>query len=152
RRRPMQRLLMGVLVGALVALTAGALIVRAQPGGPAALGELLHGTPTPTATIPLGGDTVFYEHGAPWGRLTVDGRTSPFGAAPQMGFLVRGRHTVVYQADPFPSLRCIISTPESAADTCPLDTAFTDMNGRPLNGRRAMDLGSTLVRLPADLR
>lgn len=149
RRRPMWRLLGVVIVGFLLLVTIIGTIATVNPGMPAALGELLHGTPPPTATIGLGGDIAYYENGAPWGKLTVDGRTVPIDAAPKPDFLDRGKHTLIYRADPFPALRCTISTPAAALDTCPLDATFARRFGQPLyKDTRAVDLGSTIARLP----
>ncbi|HEX8032465.1 MAG TPA: hypothetical protein VF510_01385 [Ktedonobacterales bacterium] len=148
---PARRLLMAALVGVLVLVTISGVIVTVNPGVPAALGDMLHGTPTPTATIVPGGNIAYYENGAPWGKLTVDGRSMPIENTPRTVFLGRGRHTLIYRADPFPSLHCTISTPAAASDTCPLDATFTSHLTHPI-GTRAVDLGSTLERLPAAQR
>lgn len=152
RSRPMRRLLGVALVGLLVLVTISGVIMTVNPGVPAALGAMLHGTPTLTATIGLGGNIAYYENGAPWGKLTVDGRSIPINATPKSNPLARGRHTLTYQADPFPPLRCTISTPAAASDTCPLDATFASRFGRPTYGARAVDLGSTIERLPAAQR
>lgn len=150
--RPVRRLLMVALVGLLVLVTISGVVVMANPGVPAALGEMLHGTPTPTATIGPGGDTAYYENGAPWGKLTVDNRTIPVDNTLKPDFLARGRHTLTYRADPFPALRCTITTPAAPSDTCPIDATFASRDGRPMYGNRVVDLGSTLDRLPAAQR
>lgn len=152
RGRPARRLLMAVLVGVLVLATISGVILAVNPRVPAALGEMFNGTPTPTETIGLGGNLAYYENGVPWGRLTLDGRSIPIDATPKPGVLARGRHTLIYRADPFPSLRCTISTPAAASDTCPIDTAFASRYGRPTYGGRAVNLGSTIDRLPAAQR
>jgi len=152
RRPPAQRWLTGLLAAACVLLTVGGLIVVTVPSAPATLGELLHGTPTPTATIALGGNLVFYVHSAPWGQLTIDGTPMSLPAALSESFLGRGRHMLDYHADPFPALHCRISTPAAASDTCPLDATFADPRGQPMGARRAVDLGATLERLPAEPR
>lgn len=151
RGQRVQRVLMAVLVGVLVLVTLSGVIVTVNPGVPATLGEMLYGTPTPTATLAPGSNLVYYENGAPWGKLTLDGHSIPIDATPKSGAISRGRHTLTYRADPFPPLRCTISTPAAASDTCPLDAAFASRYGRPLFGDavRAVNLGSTLERLPA---
>ncbi len=152
RRRPMRRLLGVALVGLLVLVTISGVIVTVNPGMPGALSEMLHGTPTPTATIGPGGDIAYYENGAPWGKLTVDNRTITLDNTLKPDFLARGRHTLTYRADPFPALRCIITTPAAASDTCPIDATFASRMGRQMNGNRVVDLGSTVDRLPAAQR
>ncbi|MGZ3673717.1 MAG: hypothetical protein ACXVCO_05360 [Ktedonobacterales bacterium] len=148
---PARRLLGMVLVGVLVLVTVSGVIVTVNPRVPAALGEMLHGTPTPTATIEPGGNIAYYENGVPWGKLTLDGRSMPIDGTLKSVFLGRGRHTLLYRADPFPSLHCTISTPAAASDTCPLDTTFTNRLPHAI-GNRAVDLGSTIERLPAAQR
>ncbi len=151
RRRPMRRLLGVALVGLLVLVTISGVIVTVNPGVPGALGELLHGTPTPTATIGPGGDMAYYINSAPWGKLTIDNRSIPLDATIKPDFLARGRHTLAYRADPFPALHCTITTP-AASDTCPL-AVFASGIGQPMSAdTRVVDLGSTIDRLPAAQR
>ncbi|HEX8032466.1 MAG TPA: hypothetical protein VF510_01390, partial [Ktedonobacterales bacterium] len=154
RSRPMRRIFGAVLVGVLVLVlvTISGMIVTVNPRVPAALGEILHGAPTPTATIGPSGNIAYYENGAPWGKLTVDSRPIPIDRTPKPDFLTRGRHTLIYRADPFPALRCTISTPAAASDTCPLDATGASRFGQPGSGARAVDLGSTIERLPAAQR
>src|SRR5262249_46360597 len=150
RRPPTQRWLTGLLAAALVLVTVGGLIQVTVTNVPASLGELLHDTPTPTPTIAPGGNVVFYVPSARWGKWTVDGKLALIPASLSESFLDRGRHTLQYHADPSPPLRCTISTPAAASDTCPLDTAFTDAHSLPLGARRVVDLGATLDRLPEE--
>jgi hypothetical protein len=96
----------------------------------------------------------------PWGTLRLDGQSAatlgislapriPDEAAP--AFTLRaGQHTLEYTAEPFPALRCQISQPASASDTCPL---FDPPPKYPLqnqNGSRILDVGATLDHLPTD--
>ena len=152
RKWSARRVLMVALVVVLVLLTISCVIVTVNPRVPVALGEILHGTPTPTATIGPGGNFAYYENGAPWGKLALDGRSIPIDVTPTLHLLDRGRHTLTYLADPFPPLHCAISTPAAASDTCPLDTTFANRFGRPTYGARVVDLGSTIERLPAAQR
>src|SRR5262249_17001898 len=96
RRPPTLRWLTVLLAAALVLLSVGGLILVTVPNTPASLGELLHGTPTPTPTIAPGGNLVFYVHSAPWGQLTVDGKLALIPASLSESFLDRGRHTLQY--------------------------------------------------------
>src|SRR5262249_7153625 len=115
--------------------------------------------PTPTATdpLPLGAGTVLVTDVVPWGNLRVDGkRITPPAARP--GPLLplpiafgRGRHRLEYQADPFPTLRCLFSVPAAAgSDTCPM---VRDGGIDPsLGDARLLDLGATPEALPTDQR
>ncbi len=150
RRRPIQRLLGMALVGLLVLVTISGVIVTVNPGVPGALGALLHGPPTPTATLEPTGGVAYFENGAPWGTLTIDNRTIPIGVKPNPLFLNPGRHTLTYRADPFPALRCTLTTPAAASDTCPLDAAAISRIGlTTITDTPVVDLRSTLDRLPA---
>jgi len=116
-------------------------------------------TQAPTPLVRLGPDSLQVLHSVPWGALRLDGESAatlgislapriPDEAAP--AFTLRaGQHTLEYTADPFPPLRCQISQPASARDTCPL---FDPPPKYPLqnqNGSRILDVGATLDRLPA---
>jgi len=85
-------------------------------------------TPEPLA---IGAGTVYLVHEVPWGMLTIDGHRQSLNQTalfPPAGIgqgqptivLSRGSHTLVYRADPFPVLRCIITAPSSPRDTCPI--------------------------------
>ncbi len=153
RRRPIQRLLGVALVVLLVLVTVSGVIVTVNPGVPRALGQMLQGPPTPTATIEPGDGIAYYENGAPWGKLTVDGRTIPIEVTPKPDILTPGRHTLIYRADPFPALRCTITTPAAASDTCPLDAALAKKLGETMvSDIHVVTLASTLDRLPAAQR
>jgi hypothetical protein len=115
--------------------------------------------PTRTPLVRLGPDSLQVLHSVPWGTLRLDGlsiATLDGALLPRVPdevvptFTLRaGQHTLEYTADPFPSLRCQISQPASASDTCPL---FDPPPKYPLqnqNGSRILDVGATLDRLPA---
>jgi hypothetical protein len=116
--------------------------------------------PTQTPLVRLGPDSVQVLHGVPWGALRLDGQSAAtlgISLAPRIpdesapAFTLRaGQHTLEYAADPFPPLRCQISQPASASDTCPL---FDPPPKYPLqnqNGSRILDVGATLDHLPAN--
>ncbi len=63
--------------------------------------------------------------------------------------LRKGQHTLEYTAEPFPPLRCQISQPASASDTCPLFDPPPKYPVQNQNGSRILDVGATLDRLPA---
>src|SRR5262249_47641471 len=63
----------------------------------------------------------------------------------------RGRHRLEYQADPFPTLRCLFSVPAAAgSDTCPMvPGGGIDPS---LGDARLLDLGAPPGALPTDQR
>lgn len=148
---------------ALVLAVAG-LLLSTQPNPREALGTLL-GIPSPTATapLPLGASVFFVAHRVPWGVLTIDGArndaldidiaeaqpSDPQGGSP--GFILgRGRHQVVYLAPPFAPLRCVVTVPAAAHDTCPLASPDETQSQQYISGAaRILDLGATLANLPA---
>ncbi|HST88767.1 MAG TPA: hypothetical protein VLJ14_10340 [Ktedonobacterales bacterium] len=160
RMRLSRRTLTG-LAAAVVAVLAIAGILLTKLGDPVGLARGLLNIPTPvpaaTATpIPLNQTWFYIENGIPWGVLTVDGRTVTqlFSSSPPAVVLPRGRHTLAYDAAPFPPLRCVASVPADAHDTCPLDSSFVKAQARfPVDlQRRALDLRADVAHLPADQR
>jgi hypothetical protein len=127
------------------------------------LAALLRG-PTPTATAQLvpGYDRFGWVHTVPWGRLVIDRQAGPdvrrTGAIGDVDSqlhatsfrLSRGVHTLEYHADLFPTLRCKVSVPPAAGDTCPLDPDTVDFLFPDAPSTRVLDLGATIERLPAE--
>src|SRR5690242_18531385 len=155
RMRPSRRTLTG-LAAAVVAVLAVAGILLSKLADPVGLagGLLRIATPTDLPPVPLDATWFYLESGIPWGVLTIDGHKRSdldTGTLATM-LLPRGRHTIAYDAAPFPELRCVASVPADAHDTCPLDRAFTPDTGAQLGLKRALDLGAVLDRLPADQR
>jgi hypothetical protein len=123
-RRPNRGALLGALAAVLVvALLAGAIFATRGPAG--VLGGGATPTPratvAPTPTLAPGADQITFVDTAPWGVLTINGRTveRPQEMAPDYT-LPRGHNVIVYSAPPFPTLRCIISVPATLEDTCTL--------------------------------
>jgi hypothetical protein len=116
-------------------------------------------TPKPTPLVRLGPDSLQVLHGVPWGTLRLDGQSAAtlgISLAPRIpdetapAFTLRkGQHTLEYTADPFPPLRCQISQPASASDTCPLFDPPPKYPVQNQNGSRILDVGATLDHLPA---
>lgn len=140
------------------------LLLATQPNPRATLDTLL-GIPSPTATAPLalGASIFFVAHRVPWGVLTIDGTRNdiadidiaesqpnePPTGSPDF-ILARGSHQVVYNAPPFAPLRCVVTVPAAAHDTCPLATPDETESQRYIVGAaRILDLGATLANLPA---
>jgi hypothetical protein len=63
--------------------------------------------------------------------------------------LPRGAHTLVYTAEPFPTVRCRISVPAASGDTCPLLAVPFDAT-RAMGSPRLMDAQATAEHLPPD--
>ena len=143
------RRLRAIVVAAAVLLVT-VLLLGSVPDSRAALAALLHlPTPAPTATLtPLAGQFTAV-NGVSWGVLRADGKVvSLYAAQTMFAFsLPRGRHTLEYRAEPFPVLRCVVSVPQAASDTCPLKTA-ADADVRILEGAgRYLDFRCTLRAL-----
>src|SRR5260221_9567256 len=137
-------------VVAAAALLVTVLLLGSVPDSRTSLATLLHlPTPAPTATLtPLAGQFTAV-NGVPWGVLRADGKVvSLYAAQSIFAFsLPRGRHTLEYRAEPFPVLRCVVSVPQAASDTCPLKTA-ADAEVRILEGAgRYLDFRCTLHAL-----
>jgi hypothetical protein len=77
-----------------------------------------------------------------------DEQVIPQGAA---FHLARGRHTLKYRADPFPTLACRVSVPASRDDTCPLAQGpYSDFSWivPDAPATRLLDLQAKIDRLP----
>ncbi|HEV8193679.1 MAG TPA: hypothetical protein VGP82_19670 [Ktedonobacterales bacterium] len=119
-------------------------------------------TPTPTALLVPGYDRFGWEHTVPWGKLIIDGHAGPdvrrtgvigdVDSQPRASSfrLSHGVHIVEFQAELFPTLRCKVSVPQSAADTCPLDRDTIDFLFPEAPLTRVLDLGATIERLPTN--
>lgn len=118
------RLTLSALCLALVASALVALLARGGVDAAPGWGPLFGlATATPSGPIPPGGDTFIVEDSVPWGALTVDGQRPQLIDQSGLGSgftLARGVHHLMYQARYFHTLRCVISVPQSAMDTCPL--------------------------------
>ena len=91
-----RRRITGLLATLAVLLAVGALILPAIPNLPSRAGELLNGTPTPTATLAPRANLIYLEHWVPWGRLTIDGAIIPNESLDVGRLLARGVHALGY--------------------------------------------------------
>ena len=126
--RRWRRPLIGALTLALVVSVAAGLFARSTSDPIGAIGNLLGiapASPTLLPTFTVAPANAFAAvHGVPWGVLTISGQR--MAAAETVGGyfqLTPGPHAVNYQAADFPTLRCVVSVPPSANDTCPLANA-----------------------------
>jgi hypothetical protein len=157
--RQARRLALTLLSAVMVALALVGLLALTQPDPWASVGAYLHlPTATPTPTIPLGGSIFFVQHEVPWGKLTVDGQPNTatdlaeaaYLSQTEFSFILsRGKHTVVYEAPPFTTLKCTVSVPASNQDTCPLAAPSAEGRQYVQGAARVIELGATLDRLPA---
>ncbi len=149
-----RRQLAGLTAAATVIL-AFIVIMAGLPPIHAAFGAFFP-PPTPTPTLGPGDNMVYVIDSVPWGSFSLDGRSTPLplpgnGNLPMI--MTRGAHTLVYRADPFPTLRCRLNVPPAPNDTCPLVTDSNVLNamGTDLGfGGRVIDLEATPNRLPSD--
>lgn len=99
---------------------------------------------TPTATLVNGAD-LFYFTIAPWGTVSIDGRTFSLSQLPsesqgggQPIRLARGSHRIVWNADPFQPVVCTVSVPPIADNACPSETPATLSSGRLITFRASL--------------
>ncbi|HEX8034344.1 MAG TPA: hypothetical protein VF510_10875 [Ktedonobacterales bacterium] len=135
------------------------IVVGSNPGAPAALAALIRqpfSTPAmPRDTSHAGEGSFLALDGVPWGTLLIDGKHDPRANTHldlyQGSFILPpGRHTLEYRADPFPTLRCVVTVPAGSADTCPLissQQAGTVADPFPPT-TRLLDLRATPAHLP----
>lgn len=80
-------------------------------------------TVTPTPILLPGQNQILLANTAPWGTLAINGQVVTMPADPQTPItLPQGHDALRYAAPPFPEVRCTISVPAAAHDTCPLHT------------------------------
>ena len=136
-----------------------ALVILINPTAKASLSSVFRfPTPVPSPTPPPGANLVYLTFGAPWGAVSLDGKrveSANLGMMSAWVTLSRGRHTLVVTQAPFPTLRCTISYPASARDTCPLIVPTNapymqfDPNSIPASSR-FVDIGARYSQLPRD--
>ena len=153
-----RRRALGAAIVALALLAALALPVARVPDFGATVGRALHlPTPIPTAPPALGANVVYVQHGLPWGTLQLDGApvtnmdTEQGYTGKELRYtslrLPSGRHQLAYTAAPFAALRCWISAPAAADDTCPLASGQSRDVQPPFPAERVLNLGGDPVRL-----
>lgn len=142
------RVALSALVSVLVAGVLAGMVARVTPDPLGVARAALNlPTPTETAIILPGGDTIAVANTVPWGVLRVDGRPPAFVQARPFGrafILPRGVHHLVYEARYFDPLRCDFSVPQSPRDTCPV------LNAAGVAGelfQRILDMRDSLDRL-----
>src|SRR6185437_5733681 len=122
--RPGRRNRLRATIVAGIVLLAVALVIATNPAANSSLYTVFRfPTPVPSPTPLPGGDIVYLERGAPWGSVTIDGKSSASanpGTPISWIKLARGRHIIEVTQPPFPTLHCTISMPARLSDTCPL--------------------------------
>lgn len=106
-----------VVASAAVVIVAFVLILNSIAPAHTLLGLLKGPTPTPSPGLTLNMDSFFLDASPPWGTLTLDGHALIFTTMTPVR-LTPGRHVFVWQAQPFQPIRCTLSVPVSASDTC----------------------------------
>ena len=99
-----------------------------------------------------GAETIYFEHGVPWGTLSLDGHTVHQSNSQLFGSLEvgKGQHTLVYSDPPFPPLRCHLDVPLRLSDTCPLEISPPASAAGSSVFVRIVDLGATPDQLPSN--
>lgn len=158
RRRWRGRSLRAAVVSAVVVLAA-VLVIITNPTAQSSLYSMLRfPTPVPSPTPLPGGNLVYLVRGAPWGKVALDGKATDFanlGMQVPWIRLSRGHHFLTVTQTPFPTLRCTLSVPAAANDSCPLLSSLNDQyeygNGLDIPlGSRFVDLGARFDQLPRD--
>jgi hypothetical protein len=148
RRSPRRRLLAIALAGCVLVIVLG-LATPSLPSIATSLQEVLSPF-TQRADIALEG-SLFFTGGVPWGAIAIDGRQLD-GAAAAAGIswrsLASGPHVVTYAASPFPPLRCQVSVPPTAEDSCRMTGVWWNQTAPA--GSRAVDLRATPEQLSAE--
>src|SRR5579875_302812 len=111
-------------------------------------------TTLPPVPLTVADRSVYFEYGASWGTLLVNGQRvdmqSLFSAVVPIT-LQRGTSRIDFSAPPYPPLHCVISAPPARTDTCPLlnDLSVNDPISSPDLGR-VVNLGDLVSRLPSN--
>jgi hypothetical protein len=98
---------------------------------------------------PRNNDTVYLEHGVPWGTLWVNGQevsASDLERNMRPLSLAHGSNAILYEATLFPTLRCTISLPAKPSDTCSLVSHLDVFDKQVVlkgRGGRILDLQDT---------
>lgn len=116
-KRPLTIAMVGMVALAILLIVVNTSAVRGL-----AVRALALPTSAPTQALYPGEDLFYVQADPVWGHLTVDGRA--ITRMPAVGVnlplrLARGRHELVWSAEPFQQQRCILSLPTSyLTDTC----------------------------------
>lgn len=129
RRSPLSRARLVSAAALVVVLLITAVVFGSDPSTVSALSAFIRlpfTTHTAPANLMNAGEGSFLAlDGVPWGTLLLDGKPDPRANTHldiyQGTFtLAPGRHTLEYRAEPFPTLRCVVTVPVDSTDTCPL--------------------------------
>jgi hypothetical protein len=156
---PRQRTLQLTVIISVVALILFIILGSSASVRDALVGGIFGRAPTPTQALAPGSD-LFYIEGTPsWGRVSIDGRTlsqlpiiritPPSATSDPPLQLARGRHQIVWHADPFRPQSCFVSVPELNTDTC---RNVGVVQPKPGLSARIIILSESLATLAADQR
>jgi hypothetical protein len=137
----------GVIVVAV--LVACAFLVTTSAPVRSELSRVVGATPLAPQSS-AGAETIYFEHGVPWGTLSLDGHTVHQSNSQLFGSLQigKGPHTLVYRDPPFPPLRCHLDVPLQLSDTCPLEVSPPASAAGSSAFVRIVNLGATPDQLP----
>jgi hypothetical protein len=136
---PNRRLVAGIALAVLAVVLVATILPQVRPGLAQTRRSASERPALPTTA------EVYFQNSVPWGSLRIDGRVSGdiFIAHPDQPMTVSaGRHTLVYEAAPFPPLACHFSVPASPVDDCLVRS--NDL------GQIALSLKDDPSRLPSD--
>jgi hypothetical protein len=150
---PRQHRLQLVVTAGIVVLALLVILGSTAPVRELVSGVFIRPAPTPVPTLAPGADLFYVEGNPPWGKLSIDGHA--IAQLPRMSLdpplrLARGRHVLVWKADPFLSLRCTVSVPPFyIMDTCGYNQAVQLDSGL---SAYIITFSVSLTLLPADQR
>ena len=142
---PRQRVIrvIGLAVVVIVSLT---LILNGIAPVHSLLGLLVGPTPASIPMLTPDSNHFYLDASPPWGKLSLDGHPLAFSTVEPVQ-LPPGLHQFVWQAQPFHAIRCTLSVPVSATDTCKHFAIASPLNGSSEDAQEVM-FYDTLNMLP----
>ncbi len=116
-----QRALRGTIMAVSMLLALALIISSYLPARDIVTLDLVKLIPTPTPKLAPGADQFYIQRTLSWSTISLDGNDLPHppiisSDAPL--HLARGRHQVVWHAEPFEPITCTVSVPATPSDTC----------------------------------
>lgn len=122
-RSRQQRMRRGIAITSILALVLVALVLSITPTREALRGVVFGPTPTATAPIPAGEDSLYIALDPRWGSLSLDNHVLtrlPAEGRDQPLHLARGRHVLRWQVASIIDYSCQFTVPIAGSDSCPM--------------------------------
>lgn len=127
RRTRREHLRRGIAVTAGLVVVLAALVLSIAPTREALRGVVIGPTPTATARVPAGEDSLYIALNPNWGAVSLDDHTLarlPIEGIDQPLRLSRGPHTIRWRFAPILEYTCRLTVPSAPGDTCPTRTGI----------------------------